>query len=254
MSKRKSRSRRRKLERWFDSNVKYVFVGVAAVVAVSLVVLALNVTRVPVSTPRADRPPVAEVAEVAEEVPPRVVSVIGDSYTAGSAENSEERTWVTLLPSDLNVIAESHAVGGVGYSRGGENSFPAQAERIRADSDLVIIFGSRNDSTANPDATYAEAARTMQAAQAKAPDATLVAVGFPWPTDPPSQAAVAARDALARAAADSGAHFVDALTEGWLLAPGLIGSDGVHPTDAGVDVITSRMADIIRSQMPTDTD
>jgi len=73
-------------------------------------------------------------------------------------------------------------------------------------------------------------------------------IGPPWVNGSPPASIVADRDVVQAAAQAAGATFVDPLREGWFTGPyaSLIGSDGVHPTDAGhrhlADLILPRIA------------
>lgn len=169
---------------------------------------------------------------------PPVVAVIGDSYTGGSDEggygaaNWTQRVAAALADEGTPVTLSVAVEGGAGYvAEGVEGGTFGELvpEAVAPTAEVVIVFGSRNDSGDISDA----AAATLAAVRAAAPTATLLVIGPPWVDDDPTANVVASRDALAAAAADLGATFVDPLAEGWFADGALIGEDGVHPTDEG---------------------
>ncbi len=102
------------------------------------------------------------------------------------------------------------------------------------------FFGGGND-WAVPAKKLAAAVRaTFAATRATAPKAKLLVIGPPWQCwsgQTPPLERLAVRDVLRDQAMAVGAVWVDPITEGWLAdTPELIGSDGVHPTDAGASV------------------
>ncbi|HEX3545697.1 MAG TPA: SGNH/GDSL hydrolase family protein, partial [Mycobacterium sp.] len=48
----------------------------------------------------------------------------------------------------------------------------------------------------------------------------------------------------------AGAVFIDPIAAGWFVGrPGLIGADGVHPTDAGHALMAEKIAPLIDAQL-----
>ena len=83
------------------------------------------------------------------------------------------------------------------------------------------------------------------------PAATFLVIGPPWPTADPPAAVVRIRDALRYQAGVAGAVFVDPIAEHWFVGrPGLIGADGVHPTDKGHEYLADMIAPLIGAQLP----
>ena len=69
-------------------------------------------------------------------------------------------------------------------------------------------------------------------------------------SEPRLEITTGTRDAIASAAADAGALFVDPLGEEWLLAGAeLIGTDGVHPNDSGHAYLADLIEPIVREAL-----
>lgn len=170
------------------------------------------------------------------------IAVVGDSYVGGSDMGGNGmRSWVVRVAEifrmgGVELEAWTQSGGGSGYVARGESS-PVFGDlvslAVQPDSEVVIFFGSRNDSGRSEIQEEAEA--SFRRALTISPDAELLVIGVPWVNSnvPPEQ--LENRDAVRAAAQAVGATFVDPLKEGWFTgtAEGLIGSDGVHPTDDG---------------------
>lgn len=174
--------------------------------------------------------------------PPHVV-VVGDSYTAGSdMGGTGPASWPAVVEAELadsgiDSSFEVAAAGGSGYVAhlAGKPVFEELIESAAGrDTAVIVVFGSRND-VAPGVQVAAAATQAFDAARRVAPDATLLVIGPPWVDDSVPDNVVASRDAVRSAAAGARATFVDPLEEGWFMGTDsqLIGSDGVHPTDAG---------------------
>ena len=132
-----------------------------------------------------------------------------------------------------------------------QNFLPRGAEiKVRADDNLVVFFGSRNDEPVDPQRFPGMAANTFQMARRSAPGAKLLVIGPPWPTAAPPQAVLRIRDNLRDQAFAAGAVFVDPIAQGWFVGrPDLIGPDGVHPTDGGHAYMAVKIAPLIYDQL-----
>jgi lysophospholipase L1-like esterase len=187
------------------------------------------------------------------------IAVIGDSYTAGSAEGGNGPNGWPVLAGQLlaregvEVDADIAAEGGAGYGQRGSRGNIFQdltAQAVRRNDVLVVFFGSRNDEPADPQTFPALAAGTFRLARFGAPGAKLLVIGPPWPTASPPPAVLKIRDSLRDQAALAGAAFIDPITEGWFVGrPNLIGLDGVHPTDAGHAYLAEKIAPLIFNQL-----
>jgi len=188
------------------------------------------------------------------------IAVISDSYTTGTNMGGiGRRGWTSLAwgqlaqqgePVDADVAAEGRA----GYWQRGDHGSvfgDLTARAVRPDDRLVVFFGSRNDQGADPFQLGGLAHDAFDQAHRIAPGARLLVVGPLWPTADVPPAVLQIRDVLRMQAGFAGAVFIDPIAERWFVdSPGLIGSDGVHPTDAGHAYLAGRMASLIRSQLP----
>jgi lysophospholipase L1-like esterase len=191
------------------------------------------------------------------------IAVIGDSYTNGTAigglgPNSwTARAWQTLARQGVQIAADVASEGRAGYGvRGDQGSVfeDLTARAVHPDDRLIVFFGSRNDQD-DESGQLAEMAReSFDLAHRIAPSASLLVIGPPWPTAAIPSSVLQVRDVLESEARAAGATFVDPLAEHWFVGrPDLIGADGVHPTDAGHAYLASKIAPLIRGQLPRRT-
>jgi len=187
------------------------------------------------------------------------IAIIGDSYTAGSADGGNgPSSWPALAGQLLaregvEVDADIAAEGGAGYGQRGSRGSIFQdltAQAARRNDALVVFFGSRNDEPVDPQTFPALAAGTFQLARFAAPGAKILVIGPPWPTASPPPAVLKIRDSLRDQATLAGATFIDPIGQGWFAGlPNLIGPDGVHPTDAGHAYLAEKIAPLIFDQL-----
>lgn len=191
---------------------------------------------------------------------PTRVAVIGDSYTEGtpvggatSGTNWTSQVVPLLHQQGIDVTVAVKGAGGSGYvATGGYGVTFRQLvpSVVTPDTDLLVVFGSRNDSE-HPD-VQREAAATFTAARLISPDIKILAIGPEWIDGNVPGSVADTRDEVRAAAAAARVDFVDPLAEGWFAGPDhqLIGSDGWHPTDAGhrymAEKIAPRMAELLR--------
>jgi len=190
---------------------------------------------------------------------PALIAVIGDSYTAGSAEGGNgpmswtEQAWKLLARRGVAIQADVAAEGGAGYGHPGSRGSVFEdltARAVRRNDVLVVFFGSRNDQPVSPAQFPEMAAGTFHLARFVAPDARVLVIGPPWPTATPPPAVLTIRNSLRAQAAGIGATFVDPIDAGWFVGrPDLIGHDGVHPTDAGHVYLAEKIAPLIYQQL-----
>jgi lysophospholipase L1-like esterase len=188
--------------------------------------------------------------------PPYHVVVIGDSFTGGSNEGGvgpfswTEIVWNSLRAQGIDVMPEVSGQGASGYVQRGiaGTLLGEDAARLITPADRVIVFfGGINDGSQPVDAVSAAAGETFAHARNVAPAAKLIVIGPAWVNPPPPILAV--RDALRQQAAHVGAVWVDPIAEGWLTAPGSIGLDGVHPTNAGHQEMADRIEPVIKTAL-----
>lgn len=232
------------MSKW-DRETWWRTAGIAAIVVLgSIVAYGLFV---PERTSVAAEP--ASTNTPSEDAPPEadpVVSIIGDSYTEGSAMNTAGLAWPSLIAERTGWTVDVHAIGGSGYVATNPDREPAGSTFVTRAGDVdpaasvVIFLGSRNDSSGNE--LSAATVGGINAAMQAAPNAAVVVVGPPWTDSEPSEEILATRDTLRAAAEAAGAAWVDPIDQGWFpTGSGLIGEDGVHPNDAG----HARLADLI---------
>lgn len=216
-------------------------VAVLGVVAVATAAVALGrdtgvdagVTAAPVPTYGAGPSPTATATI------PSVV-VIGDDFTSGTSQNTGPE-WPALLGLDAEVTAQGVAESG--YLVGGAGAtFADRAAALPATTNVVVFLGGGDDPVAGLQAGVESA---IAAARTAAPDARIIVVAPPWTGDPDAVAAsmISRRDAVAAAAGAAGVVFIDPIADAWFAdGDGLVGPDGIHPTDAG----HARMAERLR--------
>jgi len=190
------------------------------------------------------------------------VAVIGDSYTGGSNDGGlGDQGWPMLAKAELArlgtpVTFSLHAVGGSGYANPGPSKLtfggviPVAVESVDR---LVVLFGSRNDinEIQSDAAAYAVAVRSaFGKVRLLAPAAKILVIGPPWVNSNPPPAMLQMRDSLQAQAEAAGVTFVDPIAEQWFVGQsGLIGSDGVHPTDAGHVYMAQKITPLIAKQL-----
>ncbi|MBD7996089.1 SGNH/GDSL hydrolase family protein [Arthrobacter sp. Sa2CUA1] len=186
----------------------------------------------------------APPSAVPEPVSVPRIEILGDSYVGSSAEGGKGLSnWTSLVgtrfhggstPVEINPVAQP----GSGYIARGATGLvfrEAATQRLSPEADVVLVFGSRNDGRQSDPVMY-EAARALYSdLRTLTPKAQIVVVGPVWVDGNVPDFIAANNEAMARAAADEGVRYVDALAEGWFAGTdgSLIGLDGVHPTDAG---------------------
>lgn len=188
------------------------------------------------------------------------VAVIGDSYTAGSAEGGEgpngwtERAWQTLARRGVPVAADVASEGGAGYGVRGNRGglfWDLTARSVQADDALVVFFGSRNDQDVDPVEFTRMVRDTLDLARRVTVSAKMLVIGPPWPTAEVPDTVLRIRDILSGEARGVGAEFVDPIAGGWFVGrPDLIGADGVHPTDAGHRYMADKIVPLISALLP----
>lgn len=241
-----------------DSAKSWMIAGTVALVAA----VALLGTSIGVAIARDDAPAPAPVTVSAFNAPKRVL-VFGDSLTAGSVEGGlgkhgwPELVWQQLRAEGIDVLPEVSGRGGSGYVKRGAAGTTIQEEAARLvspDDDVIVFFGGSNDFGEEGETEAIH--ETLTKAWATAPRAKIVVVGPILPIkieETPENTFVfenlaGIRDTLRQEAAAVGATFVDPIEEKWFVdRPELIGSDDVHPTDAGHDFMYERLLPAIQA-------
>lgn len=172
------------------------------------------------------------------------LDILGDSYVAGSSEGGiGPANWTRLVGTrfyeqgpqvEMSVMAQP----GSGYLTRGATDLvfrEAATLRLRSTADVVVVFGSRNDGRQTDMAMYQAAKMLYSDIHDIAPQAKVVVFGPVWVDADVPDFISANNAAMARAAAEEDVQYIDALAEGWFAGSeqGLIGEDGIHPTDVG---------------------
>ena len=199
-------------------------------------------------------------SEVPTSAVPRVPSVviIGDSTTAGTKLGGQGYSnWTSIViaraqADKLNVVFQVSGRGQSGYLRPGAvgTTFVSETEQVvDSNTRLVVYFGSTNDVDAVGNLAGA-VATAYNDARKISPRAKLLVVA---PMSPPYETLP---DGLARVvrilgeqASTHGAQFLDATDQMWMRGTGMIGADGVHPTDKGHAAIAAHMYPAIKSMI-----
>lgn len=164
---------------------------------------------------------------------------LGDSYTTGwNGAGIGNHGWPELVGRARDWRTINLAVAGTGFLNPGWTNQPIGAMvagAIRQKPDIVFLAAGHNDSRWSVEATASEADRLIDRLHAALPDALLVIVAPIWPSGSPPARCLQLRDHLRRTAASVGAIFIDPLAEGWFAGSShrFVGSDGIHPTNAG---------------------
>lgn len=188
---------------------------------------------------------------------PVAVTVIGDSFTAGTEYGGQGGAgWpmlaaVKLRGQGVDVAMARPAQEGAGWvepnSKGTVFATEVKGNVSEATS-LVVLFGSLNDGSIPPEVLTPAVVATLADVKAAAPNARLLVIGPPTlgrgtPEKPGKMPAV--RDAVKAGADAAGAVFVDPIAENWFSDPAFIGADGVHPSDAGHQMMAEKIAPLI---------
>jgi lysophospholipase L1-like esterase len=178
------------------------------------------------------------------------VVVLGDSFTVGVGSDAEAG-YVGALADRMDWTVVPEAESGTGYvnpgSEPGLEVYGGRVASVVAEApDIVLVQGSTNDVGAGSPADIGRAAADVYAALAAAlPEARVVVLG---PLDSPvvdRDGVLAARDAVAGAAARAGLPFIDPIEENWLDSPELF-ADGLHPDDPGYAEFAGDLTDALR--------
>jgi lysophospholipase L1-like esterase len=233
-----------------------VALGVAAAMAIFLVVVAVNGSR-PSN--------VAAVPEVmptikSDAVGPLTIPespdvlIMGDSYLAGHGiESSGQPTFGPILADTMGwTNYQIDALGGTGFAINvGGGDYPTRlAERpAEPTPNLVILQGSVNDVKADPAAVTSAVSTSVSTIQSRWPDAQIVIV---TPITAVSGYTNLA-DAYAKGASGR-AHVVNATGDNsWLPAdrPELLTPDLYHPSVLGHQAIAAGLANAINGLVAT---
>lgn len=181
------------------------------------------------------------------------VSVVGDSYVTGQQQGGiGDAGWPALLGASTGWAVESVAVGGSGYISGGFNGvdysgpdFVQQAGSTK-DSALVLVFGGRNDVQhfRGADSYEQKVRQTISAIRGNNPGAPIVVFTSPVTQNLDVEGLNQVNAAITSITADLNCvSLVNTVDQGWFVGAdaGLIGADGIHPTDGGHEYMEGKV-------------
>lgn len=197
------------------------------------------------------------IPNTASTDPLRVV-VIGDSLSTGLG-TSPKQAWPNLLQSvslteKRSVEIDNAAENGSGYLAIGVDgdTFRMEVEAaVTPATDVILFFGSDNDTGADPGELKAAVASTFDAASARAPKAILVAIG-PLSGDEGTNLVLSdVCSSDASAAKNAGVKCIDPIADRWLggRANVLLGPDGEHPSVKGQKFLRDKMKLILTAAL-----
>lgn len=214
-----------------------VWVPILAVIAVILVAWAATRIKTP---------------EVSHSVPKGapLIAFIGNSFIGGSAMDSGPTfRWPSIVAGELGADAQVISAGSSGYATRGEGllTYPDLAEHVSRDARVVVFLGSDDDAHRSFDEIRKAASDAFTIARARAPEARLLVIATFWVDADPPAGILTSRDAVRAAAAEAGVTFADPIAGGWLVGnpTATIGSDGLHPTDAGQSELADRIEPLV---------
>lgn len=221
----------------FGGNAKFIFVGLTAVAAIALTVIAFNVTRPATTTAAAN--PIPTFGTVA---PTRTTfAAVGDSVTEGDSPSfSEMRTgslsWVTYIKDPgLRFVG--------GFAKGGSSTAAMVRNVTRYAADDLVILAGTNDTGLVP---FAESTSNLDKIVTQAGVRRVYVVSIP-PRNADPQLSVDYNAKLKMLAQQRGWTYVDAysaIVTAGSYSPGLT-IDGIHPTVDGA----KKIADTIQAAM-----
>lgn len=174
-----------------------------------------------------------------------VVAFYGDSYTAGTGASDPSLRWSTRIAAERGWREVNPSVNGLGFvtNRDAQRG-DLVTQIIDVEPDVVIVTMGLNDVFSFDAASAAierQISRDLTRLREELPDARLVVVEPFWYTAERPEALETIIGWVERAAADVGADHIGGASR-WIQGrAGEMAADGLHPNDAGYDLITTRM-------------
>lgn len=235
---------------WFSRSYKGIIFGLVAIMAIMLVVLAMQ--HVSASKPAAGAEP-GPIPTFTSTPDQRVTAAfLGDSYTAGTGASSPAKRWTSLVAAKEGWREINAGAGGTGYTvtAGPEGCGKSFCDNyvgrvddiVKQRPDVVVVAGGQNDFAAyqaDANAVRKNIVKVFAELHSELPDARIIAVGPSTTSDVAPQ--VVGLDAEVRDASESiGATYVD-LIEPNVVDDRWVTADGGHVTDAGHAAIAKRV-------------
>ena len=176
------------------------------------------------------------------------VSVIGDSYSAGS---NNDVTWPSLVAAGSPLSISDVAVADASYAGGAGQSgrFAEQIDKALASKPgVIVVFGGLGDAGLPDDQITQSAIDLFAELTRRAPNVKLVVFGPIWHHDPVPDVFMALDADLATAAKTTHTNYISLIRERWLIADGLMQGDAA-PTDDGQSVLARRLNPLLLEQV-----
>ncbi|WP_255506662.1 SGNH/GDSL hydrolase family protein [Mycolicibacterium sp. 018/SC-01/001] len=216
--------------------------SVIGAVALSLLLVAATASATVVLTSRG-----GQSAPIPADGPLRI-SVIGDSYSAGS---DNDVTWPSLIAAASPLSISNVAVAGSSYAgRAGQSGrFADQVDKALASKpDMIVVFGGIGDVTLPAQQITQSAVDLFTELSRRAPDAALVVFGPIWHQHPVPDVFMTLDSDIAEAANITHTRYVPLIGQTWLTADGLMRRN-VAPTDEGQSVLAQRLGTVLLQQV-----
>jgi hypothetical protein len=176
------------------------------------------------------------------------ISVVGDSYSAGSDNNV---VWPTLLAGTSALSVSLVAVRDASYAGGAGHSgrFADQVDKALASKpSTIVVFGGLGDAGL-PNAQITQSAIDLFAELIRrAPATKLVVFGPIWHTRPVPEVFTTLDAALGEAARVTFTTYISLIEQDWLVGDGMMQGD-VAPTDKGQSVLARKLNPILLEQV-----
>lgn len=172
----------------------------------------------------------------------------GDSLFVGNGTSPIRPVQVQTASRQLQWAAAVDALGGTGYTTGGNGHLP-YLSRLETDGfldkhwDVIVLEGGTNDADHGwmPD-LLAQARSAVGYLQERQPTARIVMVGAFAPEGPTPPAYIATDLILRQVAREHGLLYVSQVAYGATAGPGFYSDDHFHPNAAGYGVMGRDLA------------
>ncbi|GEK79683.1 SGNH/GDSL hydrolase family protein [Agrococcus baldri] len=209
----------------------------------------------------ADPPPAppesgASEPDATEQTRERPTAVfIGDSYTVGSGTRLVGRGFPGILGTFREWEVTNLGIAGTGYATNRDELWcPAGGcldyagvipQAVEHDPDIVVVSGGRNDLAMNTvDDIEPFVVDFYTQLREALPDARIIVTSPIWDDPPPPRGLLELSDVVEREANRVGAEYLD-LGDPLEGRPDLIASDGLHPNEAGLQIIAERIDELL---------
>jgi lysophospholipase L1-like esterase len=174
-----------------------------------------------------------------------LVAFYGDSYTLGTGATDPSRRWSTRIAGDRGWREFNPSQNGLGFVTNREAmraDLPGQI--IDADPDIVLVTMGLNDVFSYDgagDGIRRQIERDFERLSTELPRARIIVAEPFWYTAERPESLEVIIDWVRQAAADIDADYIEGASS-WIRGRNAeMAADGVHPNDAGYDLITRRM-------------